>query len=356
MIRHPENPLITPAMIPPSHPELEVLGAFNPGACRFGQEVILVLRVAEGCPRTADGVAVPHYRFRPRDGGEPEGKLEVRHFRRDDPDLEIKDSRAVIHRGVEYVSTLSHLRLARSLDGVHFQVDPTPFWTPVDASEAYGVEDARITEIDGWYYINYTAVSPDSYGTSLIRTRDFVDVEYLGMIFPVPNKDVCLFPKKIGGRYYALHRPYNHGFGRSSIWIAQSPDLVHWGQHRCLVRPRENGWEDEKIGGGAPPLATADGWLEIYHGKALRQGRDHYSLGVLLLERDDPTRIRFRGAHPILAPQAPYETAGFVPNVVFASGVVPGEAGELLLYYAACDETTCLARCTVEELVGGGKF
>ncbi len=350
MIRHPENPLITPAMVPASHPDLVVRGAFNPGACRFGPEVLLVLRVAEGCPETAEHVCVPYY-----DCSQGEARLAVRRLARNDPELVIQDNRAVIHRGRELVSTVSHLRLARSRDGVHFRVDPEPFWTPRDASEAFGVEDPRVTEIDGWYYISYTAVSPDGYGVSLIRTRDFVDVESLGMIFPVPNKDVCLFPQKIGGRHFALHRPYNHAFGRSAIWLAQSPDLVHWGQHRPLVRLRENGWEDEKIGGGAPPIETEHGWLVIYHGKAIQQGQERYSLGVLLLDRDDPTRIRYRGAHPILAPQAPYETAGFVPNVVFASGAVSGAAGELLLYYAACDETTCLARCTVKELVGGGE-
>lgn len=346
MLRHPKNPIITPEMVVPSHADLVVKGVLNPGAVRFGDEVVLVLRVAEGGRQTADEVCVPRYRF--ADG---QARLEIMRLDANDPDVQLKDNRAVVYKGEEHVSTLSHLRLARSTDGVHFVIDPEPFWSPSHASEALGVEDARVVEIDGWYYISYTAVSRDSYGTSLIRTRDFVSTQYLGMIFSVPNKDVCIFPEKIDGLYHALHRPYNHDFGKSSIWIAQSPDLVHWGNHRCLIRPRPNEWESEKIGGGAPPLRTDRGWLEIYHGKAQRDGKDFYSLLVLLLAPDDPTQVLYRGSHPILMPEEPYETAGFVPNVVFANGVVSGDAGELLLYYAACDETTCLARCQVEELL-----
>jgi predicted GH43/DUF377 family glycosyl hydrolase len=346
MRRHVQNPLITPEMVVPSHADLVVRGAFNPGAVRCGDEYVLILRVAEGGRQLADEVCVPRYRF-----VEGEARLEVLRLDPDDPDVRRKDTRAVVYQGQEYPSTLSHLRLARSTDGVHFVVDAAPFWAPSHESEALGVEDARVVAIDGWYYINYTAVSRDSYGTSLLRTRDFVDTQYLGMIFSVSNKDVCIFPEKIGGLYHALHRPHNHDFGKSSIWIAQSPDLVHWGNHRCLIRPRPNEWESEKIGGGAPPIKTDRGWLAIYHGKALREKKDFYSLLVLLLDLDDPTRVLYRGSHPILRPQAPYETAGFVPNVVFLNGMVVGDDGELHLYYAAGDETTCLARCHLEELL-----
>lgn len=348
MVKHPKNPLITPEMIVPSNPDLVVRGSLNPGAVRYGDEYLLLLRVAEGVRKTDDQVSVPIYRF---EGGR--GELEVLRIDVDDPDVRIKDTRAVAYKGVEYVSTMSHLRLARSMDGENFVVDEEPFWSPSNESEEFGVEDARIVEIDGWFYINYTAVSRDSYGTSLIRTRDFVDADYQGMIFSAPNKDVCIFPEKIGGVYHALHRPYNHDFGKSSIWIAQSPDLVHWGNHRCLIRPRSNEWESEKIGGGAPPVKTERGWLEIYHGKTLREGKDFYSLLVLLLDLDDPTKVLYRGNHPIIMPQESYETSGFVPNVVFLNGMVLDDAGDLLLYYAACDETTCLARCRIDELIPG---
>ncbi len=333
-------------MIAPSHQDLVVKGSLNPGAIQFNNEILLLLRVAEGCPETKDEIAVPVYHFE-----HGKGALTVLHLKKDDPELCRKDTRAVIHQGQEYVSTISHLRLARSTDGVHFSVDEKPFLTPQNSSEEFGVEDARIVQIDDCYYINYTAVSRDSYGTSLLKTKNFVDLEYLGMIFSAPNKDVCIFPEKINGKYFALHRPYNHDFGKSSIWIAESPDLIHWGKHRCLIRPAHNQWESEKIGGGAPPIKTAHGWLEVYHGKTLIDGKDFYSLMVLLLDLDDPSKVIYRGEKPILVPEKDYETNGFVPNVVFLNGMVLRNEEDLYLYYSACDETSCLAECKLEDLI-----
>jgi predicted GH43/DUF377 family glycosyl hydrolase len=338
-------------MIRPSSSGLVVKGALNPGAVEFEGEILLLLRIAEGCEEIAGKVSVPIYRFK-----NGVGELEVLHLDKDDPDVALKDTRAVVYKGKEYVSTLSHLRLARSKDGVNFKVDAKPFLIPRNESEEFGIEDARIVKIGADYYINYTAVSKDSYGTSLVRTRDFVDTEYLGMIFCVPNKDVCIFPEQINGSYYALHRPHNSGFGKSSIWIARSPDMIHWGHHRCLIRPENDEWESEKIGGGAPPIKTDKGWLEIYHGKTLRKGRDFYSLMVLLLDLEDPTKVIYRGDHPIMMPEEPYETEGFVPNVVFLNGLILRNNQDLLLYYAACDETTCLAECKLSDLLPSSSF
>jgi len=346
MRKNRNNPLITPAMIRPSNSGLIVKGALNPGAVEFEGETLLLLRIAEGCREVEGKISVPIYRF---DKGA--GKLVVLQLDEGDPDVALKDTRAVVYQGKEYVSTLSHLRLARSKDGVNFKVDEEPFLAPRNESEEFGIEDARMVKIGADYYINYTAVSKDSYGTALVRTRDFVDTEYLGMVFCVPNKDVCIFPEQINGNYYALHRPHNSSFGRSSIWIARSPDLVHWGHHRCLIRPENDAWESEKIGGGAPPIKTDKGWLEIYHGKTLRNGKDFYSLMVLLLDLEDPTKVIYRGDHPIIMPEEPYETEGFVPNVVFLNGLILKNNQDLLLYYAACDETTCLAECKLSELL-----
>ncbi len=170
------------------------------------------------------------------------------------------------------------------------------------------------------------------------------------MIFNAPNKDVCIFPEKINGKYFALNRPFNHDFGKSSIWIAESPDLIHWGKHKCLMRPGDNNWENEKIGGGAPPIKTKYGWLEIYHGKTLKDGKDFYSLMVLLLDLNDPSKIIYRGEEPIIIPEQPYETDGFVPNVVFLNGMTMS-GDNINLYYSACDDVTCLATCKLNELI-----
>lgn len=343
MIRHPANPLITPEQVRPSAPGYRVRGAFNPAATRIGDEVILLLRVAEDCPAPAGRAAVPVARIS-RGRGFPE-MLEVP---LDDPEVRTKDTRGIVYRGRDYLSTMSHIRIARSADGVHFTVDEASFIFPADPSERFGVEDARITRIGGVYYINYTAVSPDGWATALASTRDFKSLTRHGLIFTVQNKDVSIFPEWIDGRYRALHRPNNSGFGRPSIWYAESPDLLHWGRHRCLLRPRDTVWEEMKIGAGAPSIRTPEGWLQIYHGK----GRDQvYSLFALLLDLDDPSRILKRATEPFLTPQAPYETEGFFPNVVFSNGVVTWEDGRVYVYYGACDETTCLLQTSVDELL-----
>ena len=343
MKRHAANPLITPDMLQPSAPGFRVRGVFNPAATRFGEEILLLLRVAEDCEAGANEVAVPIARF---ENGV--GRPDILRLSRRDPEVDLSDSRYVVYRGRTHLSTLSHLRLARSRDGARFTVDERPFIFPSDSTESFGAEDARITQIDGVFYINYTCVSPDSWATALVSTRDFKKVERHGIIFPPQNKDVCLFPEKINGHYCALHRPHNSGFGRPSIWYAESPDLVHWGNHQCLVRPRDNGWEDERVGGGAPCLKTPEGWLQIYHGA----GADgSYRLFTLLLDSACPARVLKRASRPLLEPEADYEAKGFFGRVVFTDGVVPFDDGRVWIYYGAADQTTCLAETSVDELL-----
>ncbi len=108
-------------------------------------------------------------------------------------------------------------------------------------------------------------------------------------------------------------------------------------------------WEEMKIGGGAPSIRTPEGWLQIYHGK----GRDQvYSLFSLLLDSNDPSRILKQASRPILQPEADYETSGFFPNVVFSNGLVQFDDNVVLIYYGACDEYTCLASTTIDQLLG----
>jgi beta-1,2-mannobiose phosphorylase / 1,2-beta-oligomannan phosphorylase len=341
--RHSANPLIEPKSVKPSREGYRVKGAFNAGAAEYHDEIILLLRVAEDCVAGEGSVAVPYYRF--DSGG---GHAEILEVRADDPDVRLKDTRGVVYKGADYLSTLSHIRLARSKDGVTFTVDEKPFIYPISPSESFGAEDARVTKIDDVYYITYTAVSGDGWATALALTRDFQAVERKGIIFPPPNKDVSLFPEKVNGKYCALHRPHNEGFGKPSIWYSESTDLLHWGNHKCLIRPRDTIWEEQKIGGGAAPIKTDRGWLEIYHGK----GKDQlYSLFLLLLDLKDPSKVLKRGEEPILIPKEPYETEGFFPNVVFSNGVITKADGSIKIYYGACDETVCLAETSVDELL-----
>lgn len=336
------NPIISPRDVTPSAEGFIVLGAFNPGAVCFKDEVILLIRVAETCEQSEGVFRVPSYVF--KDGKETPKVLE---FNLRDPEVKLKDTRGVSVRGEQYLSTLSHIRLARSSDGINFKVDPTPFIAPSSENERYGVEDARVTPINGRYYLNYSIVSSDSWCTALAVTDDFVTIEKLGIIFPPENKDVALFPEKIGGKYVALHRPNNSGFGKASIWYADSPDLIHWGNHRCLLRPRDTSFESMKIGGGSAPIKTSQGWLTFYHAKGDDQ---RYSLFGLLLDMEEPWKIIKQGSIPLLEPEEHYETSGFFGNVVFTNGSFIKD-GVLFLYYGASDETCCLAQGDINEIL-----
>jgi predicted GH43/DUF377 family glycosyl hydrolase len=341
-IKYAGNPVVRPADVPPSMPGYRVMGAFNPGAVKFGDEILLFVRVAERAEPREGFIRMPFYRF---EGGI--GAPDVLEIDAADPEAVLRDTRGVSYRGREYLSSMSHIRLARSNDGRNFRVEDRPLIAPASEAEEYGVEDARVTQIEGRYCISYTAVSRDSWATALGFTDDFRSIERAGIIFHPENKDVAIFPEKIRGKYAALHRPNNSGFGRASIWYAESPDMLHWGNHQCIVRPRSGPWESMKIGAGAPPIKTREGWLVIYHGKG---DNSLYSLFCLLLDLEDPRRIVRRAEEPLLQPSEPYEVEGFFPNVVFSNGVVEKD-GKLYIYYGAADETTCLAIAELGSLL-----
>ncbi len=342
--RFAENPLITPAQVVASHPDFEVIGTFNAGAALYHDEVILLVRVAERpLALSANEVLYPVLDER--------GVLTIRAIRQDDPRYDVRDPRIIrdLRTGAVFLTSMSHLRLARSRDGIHFAVENHPFLTPQMPYEAFGVEDARITRIDGAYYINYSAVSPLGIATGLVSTRDFVQVERHGIILPPANRDVVLFPEKIGGRYWCYHRPMPAYIGDYNIWVAESPDLLHWGNHRALLRVEPGGWEAGRVGGGAPPIHTPEGWLSIYHAA---DPHDRYCLGAFLTALDDPTRIIARSKTPILEPDAPYEAAGFFPNVVFTCGAVVRD-GTLIIYYGGADYCIAAASVPIAEMVEG---
>lgn len=341
--RHKSNPIIKPSDVKPSLEGYKVLGTFNPGAINFGDEVILLLRVAEGCEPKEGYIRTPIYRF---ENGT--SYADIMEFKSSDPEVDLEDTRCIVYKGQCYLSSISHIRLARSRDGINFDVEDKPFIYGADESEEYGVEDARITFIDNRYYINYTAVSKDSWATALAVTEDFRSIERIGLIFHPENKDVAIFPEKVKGKYVALHRPSNSGFGKPSIWYSESPDLLHWGNHKCIVRTRDNKWESQRIGGGAPPIKTPDGWLVIYHGQG---DNGVYSLFCLLLDLEEPFRVVRRASTPLLTPTEPYETEGFFANVIFSNGIVEKE-GKIYVYYGASDETVNVAVTDIDSLLG----
>lgn len=346
--RESDNPIITPNMVRPSRPDLEVVGVFNPGVARVGDHVVLLLRVAERPVERADGeVVAPMF-------DAAAGRLEMRRWRRDAQGVDASDPRVIMVEGRGWLTSLSHLRVARSADGIHFDVAPVPALSPATALESFGIEDARITCLDGIYWINYTAVSPYGIATALASTRDFLTFERHGIIFPPPNRDVTIFPERIDGRYVALHRPMPEGVGEPAIWIATSTDLRDWGHHRLVATARRDQWDDGKVGGGAVPFrvrhAKHDGWLAVYHG--VGRASVEYALGALLLDARDPGRVIARSRDPILAPEATYERQGFFGGVVFTCGLLD-DGDRVRIYYGAADGVTAVADLSLDEILRG---
>ena len=335
------NPLITPADVPPTRDDLTVLCTLNPGAVRFGDEVLLLVRVGEAAHPSPGSVGTVVYDHRT-------GRVEVHRHRRDDPNLVSRDGRGFDYRGKMLLSSMSHLRIARSRDMVHWSIDPAPAIYPTTEWEAYGCEDPRVTPLAGRYYITYTGVSGLGINTVLAVTDDFVTFEKLGIICHTHNKDVVLFPEKVGGRYVCRHRPYKTEFNDACIWTAYSPDLRHWGDHSVLHRPTPGTREGERVGAGAAPIKTDAGWLEIYHAA---DGNGRYTLWAMLSELDRPDRLIGTSAEPVLAPEAPYELNGVFDECVFSNGLLAGDDGSLTIFYGAADTICAGAVTTIDEMV-----
>ena len=171
------------------------------------------------------------------------------------------DEIVLLYRGQGHENDISRLGLATSTDGVHFERRPDPVFVPETPDEVQGVEDPRLTLLDGRYQMLYTAWSPDNIQVARASTTDFVTWERHGIVFPGPdNKDAALFPRKINGRYCAFHRI------PTSMWIAWSDDLATWGDYQRIMDPRAGCYDDWKLGAGGPPIETDLGWLVIYHG------------------------------------------------------------------------------------------
>lgn len=340
--RHQLNPLITPQKVKPSRPGFEIIGTFNAGVTQFKGEVLLLVRVAERpINPNAEVIICPYF--------DANGELVLREIQRNDPNYDTTDPRKVEHHqtGEILLTSVSHLRLARSRDGVNFEIAETPWLVSSVPEEAFGIEDARITQIDDTFYVNYTAVSSMGIATGLLSTQDFVTLERQGIIFPPDNRDVTIFPVKIGGQYSCYHRPMPGMFGSYNIWAASSPDLIHWGKHQKVLTTSQDGWESGRVGGGAPPVRTERGWLSIYHA-ADRQ--DRYCLGAFLTSHDDPATVIARSRKPVFSPEASYEIDGFFSNVVFTCGAII-QGDQLHVYYGAADETIALASAPLQAIL-----
>lgn len=344
-----QNPLLIPQDVVPSHDNFKVEGVFNCGVAKYKDEIILLCRVAEAvCGENSEEIEIPIVK-------NVKGTEHVETFairKEEHPEYDYSDSRSIWKdkgdgtRKIQYLTSLSHFRIARSKDGVNFTISETPDIIPT-AEEAWGIEDPRITQIDDTYYITYTAVSENGAATGLIETKDFKKFDRKGIIFAPENKDVTIFPEKIDDVYYAFNRPVPSAFGNPDIWLAKSTNLLHWGEQKHFLGVLEDfPWINGRIGGGAVPVKTAKGWLVIYHA-ADKDNR--YCLGAMLLDLQDPSIILANSKEPILEPEEVYEKEGFFGNVVFTCGAFV-EGDTLIIYYGAADDKICRADIKLEEL------
>lgn len=342
--RYADNPILSPADVPASRDDYEVIGVFNAGAARIGDEIVLLLRVAERPVQDEPGrIRIPllDTTVEPARAGELSWSLE-------DPDLDASDPRGVRYKNRDHLTSVSHLRTARSKDGYRFAVDPAPALFPSTPYEAYGLEDPRITPMNGSYAVTYVAVSSWGIVTALATTGDFVEFERQGVIFHPENKNSVVFPDPDANGWMALHRPGTGGLGDKMIWLSRSPDGLHWGGHRPVVGLRPGMWDSVRIGAGAPPIRTERGWLEIYHGV---DDDGVYHLGAVLLDLEDPGKVLARSPEPLLSPVEPYETDGFYGNVVFTCGAVDTPDGRILVYYGCADQRMAVAEGRLDDIL-----
>jgi predicted GH43/DUF377 family glycosyl hydrolase len=239
----------------------------------------------------------------------------------------------------------SWIGYACSEDGVDFERLDQPVLSPGEVpEESQGVEDPRVTRLGDAFYMLYTAYDRTRTQIGMARSDDLRAWTRLGVAQGLDafgnNKDAALFPETIGGRYCMFHRPH------PTMHVSFSDDLRHWDDHRLVMEPAF-AWEASKIGGGAQPIRTDAGWLEVYHGV---DENSVYRLGIVLLDLEDPSKVVKRQPEPILEPELPWELEGDVPNVVFSCGAVL-LGTELWVYYGGADTVIGVAKGDVREFL-----
>ena len=249
----------------------------------------------------------------------------------------------------------SIIGIAQSTDGYNFEVGAEPFLTPSSDSvfgeyEEYGVEDVRISQIDDDFLLTYSAYSIHGVRIGLAITRDFITVERISLITQSDLRNVVIFPEKINGQYVRLDRPHSE-ISKWSIWISYSPDLVHWGNSKVIIKPETYHWDEMKIGPGATPIKTDKGWLNIYHGVFETMSGVVYRLGVALHDLNDPSIIIGVSDQWILQPDDPWEITGYVSNVVFTCGAVPEKDGSVKIYWGGADSVMCVGSANINDLI-----
>lgn len=309
--RYPGNPILTAADI--SYPATLI---FNAGVCKFHGRYVML--------------------FRNDHGGQPGSD--------------------------QFAGT--NLGLAFSADGIHWQAEPQP-WIDWHTDEILRAYDPRLTVVDGRCYICFAADTRHGIRGGVAVTDDFREWEVLSLSAP-DNRNMVLFPEKIGGKFARLERPFPV-YGRAEVerfdlWYAESPDGRHWGGHELVLAAEDVPWANAKIGPGAPPIRTGAGWLTVFHAvnidPAVELPAWHpgwhktYTASLMLLDLERPWVVKAVCPEPILIPETSYEREGFRGHVIFPGGLVLEADGEIKIYYGAADTVTCLATARLDDLLG----
>ena len=279
--------------------------------------------------------------------------------------IKTPDGEYIMASRFEDLSKKQKVWMSRSTDGIHFNPDSEPVrfvCSEEDAGEyAQNVYidgpmigswyDPRINPVGDEYYITYCVGGDYGCRIAIGKTTDFKTIEHVSFPLHILNRNAVLFPEKIGGEFWMLHRPQNvMSTGNGDIWIASSPDLHYWGNCRVVAKP-QNYWENKKIGPAAPPIKTEAGWLIVYHGVFPHSNGVNYGAGVMLLDLKNPWKVIGRCPECILYVEEQYEMVGQVPNVVFPGAVIPEADGTVKIYYGAADYVQCLATARLDELI-----
>jgi len=244
-----------------------------------------------------------------------------------------------------------------SKDGINWQIEETPIQMVAgntDLLESEYKYDPRVVFIEDRYWVTWcNGYHGPTIG--IAYTFDFKKFYQCENAFLPFNRNGVLFPKKINGKYVMLSRPSDNGhtpFG--DIYLSQSPDMKYWGEHRIVMKVTpfpESAWQCTKIGAGPVPILTKEGWLLFYHGVIHTCNGFRYSMGAAILDEHNPDIVKYRSRPYLLAPAAPYELMGDVPNVVFPCASVYDDAGRIAIYYGAADTVTGLAFGYIDEII-----
>lgn len=260
-----------------------------------------------------------------------------------------------VFRG-DNTTDIPHLYVGHSKNGIDFTFEPTPI-SFVDQEgnklpDTCYQYDPRVIKIEDKYYVIWC----DDFAGPTIAiavTSDFKTFTKMPTPFLPYNRNGVLFPRKIDGKYLMLSRPSDSGhtaFG--DIFLSESKDLEYWGHHKLVARSGWEWWCNLKIGAGPAPIETDEGWLLLFHGVDKTCNGFIYSLGGMILDKNDPSKVLYRSSPYLLGSEENYETTGFVPNVIFPTcALVDAPSGRVAIYYGAADTYTALAFSTIDKLV-----